>query len=574
MDKPSEGANRDIFLWKVLEQFGVIASLLPKPFAARPWEDKDIEEEGWKVRLDVWGKEDGEDDTVLRLTAYFDDAGAERAGWDQKLRLVAEWQGEETELLVLGWKDSAPDPRKGLNSPADYAEGEYEIGKVTRGLRADVMATLRLQPASASRELTLPSRRGPPAVIDAAFEPLAPIARAERAAPAVSGAVAKQGEQAPEGLDLSLLEKVLAGREGSRAVRRYLAAVEGNLRAGNLNETLVAALIEQGLRAHYAVLRAEITGGSFSTGIGVAIKKWSRPAALGVAGLVEFVEGIYAIGPLVGDNYATAGLALVQSVLFGAGLSQVSKPGVEKKSWAVLLGAWSIGLTALVANNPELQRLAQTHVFQLEQPAREAVARLNRAEMREGRVAEDVARSRDNQKGALGVKGRGTAAAVRTAKEEVTEAIGRRDSADDEIANAKRDTEKALADDPSRTLAFMTLALLFGSVSVGSGLYVARYLETAGKEHTEALEKSRDRTELKGMLAHVRDHPDAVAAEFFGVLKGLYAEVLQYRGMQAREAQKKAEREFGDGEAIRLASARFSGKKYRPPKAARDARPG
>lgn len=108
MDKPSEGANRDVFLWEVLKQFGVIGSLVPEPFAARPWEDKDVEEEGWKVRLDISRKGGGGEDTVLRLTAYFDDVGAERAGWDQKLRLVAEWQGEETELLVLGWKDSAP----------------------------------------------------------------------------------------------------------------------------------------------------------------------------------------------------------------------------------------------------------------------------------------------------------------------------------------------------------------------------------------------------------------------------------------------------------------------------------
>ena len=116
----------------------------------------------------------------MRLTAYFDDVGAERAGWDQKLRLVAEWQGEETELLVLGWKDSAPDPQKGLNSPADFVEGEYAIGQVTQALRADVMATLRLQPASVSRELTVPSRRGLPAVIDAAFEPVRSVARAKR----------------------------------------------------------------------------------------------------------------------------------------------------------------------------------------------------------------------------------------------------------------------------------------------------------------------------------------------------------------------------------------------------------
>ena len=41
----------------------------------------------------------------------------------------------------------------------------------------------------------------------------------------------------------------------------------------------------------------------------------------------------------------------------------------------VVLGAWSIGLTLLVANNPELNRLAQTGVFQLEQTAHDAAAR-------------------------------------------------------------------------------------------------------------------------------------------------------------------------------------------------------
>jgi hypothetical protein len=231
-----------------------------------------------------------------------------------------------------------------------------------------------------------------------------------------------------------------------------------------------------------------------------------------------------------------------------------------------LLGAWCVGLTLLVANNPELKHLAQTRVFQLEEPAREAVAHLNRAKKREGRVEGDVAQSRGNQREALSAPGRGRAVAVKSAREEVTEAVGRRDRADDEIVNAERDVDKALAADPSSKLAFLTLALLFGSVSIGSGLYVARYLSTAESEHEVALHRKRDSAELKAMLSHVRDQPEGFAGELFGVLKGLYAEALQRRGMAAGDALRAAERDFGSGEAVRIASARFSGKKYRPPK--------
>ncbi|MGO9170765.1 MAG: hypothetical protein ACLP7P_02200 [Rhodomicrobium sp.] len=564
MDTESIGAIRDAFLFDAHQQFQGLARWVPAPAMASVWED------GREAGLSVTR----ENHELICFTVAFDAGTGDEDAQDLKARLVVEQRGDVSEVLLLGWRKSLPEPRKGLDSRADYAEGEYAeaTGAVVQRLRdklADVFGSHAAVVPYGAKSRSL--RQAIP--LDATFEVVATTARALSQVPArePSGTAANTTAQRQQEFDLSVLEKVLGGREGSRAVLRYVAAVEGNLRAGNLNENLVAALIEQGLRVHYAVLRAEITGGSVSTGIGVAIKKWSRPVALGVAGLVEFVEGIYGIGPLVGENYATAGLALVQSVLFGAGLSQVSKPGAEQKSWAALLGAWSIGLTLLVANNPELQRLAQTHVFQLEQPAREAVARLNRAKKREGRVEGDLAESRGNQKGALEVKGRGRTAVVKSAKEEVTEAIGRRNSADDEIANAERDLNTTLADDPSRKLALITLALLFGSVSIGSEVYVARYLGTAEKEHAEALEKSRDMAELKAMLAHVRDHPEAVAAEFFGVLKGLYADILQLRGMKAEEAQETAERHFGGGEAIKLASARFSGKRYKPPKAARSA---
>jgi hypothetical protein len=558
MDSESAPAIRDAFLFDVHRQFEGLARWVAPPATVQVWEDG--REAVFAVNRD--------ESELICFTVTFDFAESEKgaAGFGAKVQI--EQQHKVTGSLVLGWRGSLPEARKGLDSRADYVEGDYgdPRGAVVDLLRDKLTDALGSNTAVVAYEA--PSRMaGLPAATDATFDIVVPVAQATTALQA-SGRPKKApaATQRTTELDLSLLREVLGGREGSRAVARYLASVKGNLRGGALNEALVAALIEQGMRVHYAVLRAEITGRSVSTGIGVAIKQWSRPAALGVAGLVEFIEGLYGIGPLVGDNYATAGLALVQSVLFGAGLSQVSKPGADKKSWAVLLGAWSVGLTLLVANNPELKHLAQTKVFQLEEPAREALARLKRAKKREGRVEGDVAQSRGQQREALTAPGRGRASAVRSAREEVTEAVGRRDRAGDEIVHAERDLDKALAADPSTKLAFLTLALLFGSVSIGSGLYVARYLSTAEGEHEAALEKKRDNAELKAMLSHVRDQPEGFAGELFGVLKGLYADALQRRGMAAGDAVLATERDFGSGEAVRIAGARFSGKKYKPPK--------
>jgi hypothetical protein len=552
MDSESAATIRDAFLFDVHRQFEGLARWVAPPSTVQVWED------GREAVFAV-NRDEAE---LICFTVTCEFAGSEKDAAEFRVKILIEQQREAAGSLVLGWRGSLPEARKGLDSRADYVEGDFgdPRGAVVQLLRDRLAEALGAQTAVVAYEA--PSRlAGLPAATDVTFDVVVPVAQAT-AASHVPGRPKKAAAERGAELDLSLLRGVLGGREGSRAVARYLASVEGNLRGGALNE----ALIEQGMRVHYAVLRAEITGGSVSTGIGVAIKQWSRPAALGVAGLVEFVEGLYGIGPLVGDNYATAGLALVQSVLFGAGLSQVSKPGAEKKSWAALLGAWSIGLTLLVANNPELKHLAQTRVLQLEEPAREAVARLKRAKKREGRVEGDVAQSRGNQREALTAPGRGRAVAVKSAKEEVTEAVGRRDRADDEIVNAERDVDKTLAADPSSRLAFLTLALLFGSVSIGSGLYVARYLSTAEGEHEVALDKKRDSAELKAMLSHVRDQPEGFAGELFGVLKGLYADALERRGMAAGDALRTAERDFGSGEAVRIASAHFSGKKYKPPK--------
>jgi hypothetical protein len=115
MDTPSENAPRDVFLWKVAEQFEGLSKWVVLPNESDVWED------GKEAVFSVWQ----DDYEVLRFSASFDDEGARQKRLNQKLNLVGEWKGEATELLVLGWKDSAPDLDKGLDSAADHTEGEF-----------------------------------------------------------------------------------------------------------------------------------------------------------------------------------------------------------------------------------------------------------------------------------------------------------------------------------------------------------------------------------------------------------------------------------------------------------------
>ncbi len=111
-----DNARRDAFLWKVLEQFEGLSRWVPEPLVGDAWEGDG------KAVLAV--RQD--DYELLRFTAFFEDAeGGGQGSGDQRLRVIAEWKGEASELLLLSWRGSEPDHEKGLDSLADSAEGDY-----------------------------------------------------------------------------------------------------------------------------------------------------------------------------------------------------------------------------------------------------------------------------------------------------------------------------------------------------------------------------------------------------------------------------------------------------------------
>ena len=329
----------------------------------------------------------GGEDTVLRLTASFDDVGAERAGWDQKLRLVAEWQGEETELLVLGWKESAPDPHKGLNSPADYVEGEYAIGQVTQALRADVMATLRLQPASVSRELTVPSRRGLPAVIDTAFEPVGSVARAERVperdpkpqtlkqpVPAPIGAEGGEGSIA-QGAAASLEDNAAANiigaliadlppefRDPSRVFREFIRShAKAN---GSTDPEDLIAFTQDTMEQMLAFNEAYLQANSPMTAAGVGAQGIMLTLGVLAAAAGEATTSAFGLGHILGTSLEMLPFILGSSVVFGGALLPLTEdkgPAVRRSAFAAAL-AFGAATATFAALNPDLDDKVQPYL--------------------------------------------------------------------------------------------------------------------------------------------------------------------------------------------------------------------
>jgi hypothetical protein len=116
MDAETSAVPRDVFIWKIVEQFEGFTRWVVEPYRAMAW-DNEGEAMFSVFRL-------AEDEALLSVRAYFDSDGARAAGFKERLRLEMNWKGLFGPLLVLGWRDTRPDVERGLDSRADHAEGE------------------------------------------------------------------------------------------------------------------------------------------------------------------------------------------------------------------------------------------------------------------------------------------------------------------------------------------------------------------------------------------------------------------------------------------------------------------
>ena len=149
MDSESVSTIRDAFLFDVHRQFEGLARWVAAPLIAEVWED------GREAVFTV-SRDDYE---LICFTVSFD-VGGDEGQPDLRARLVIE-QGEDVqEALVLRWRKNLPEPRKGLDSRADEAAGDYApaMGSVVHVLRERLGDALVGQAPPAPR---LPALRAP-----------------------------------------------------------------------------------------------------------------------------------------------------------------------------------------------------------------------------------------------------------------------------------------------------------------------------------------------------------------------------------------------------------------------------
>jgi hypothetical protein len=260
MDVASENAARDAFLWKVAEQFEGLGRWVVTPAKAEVWEDG--REAVFSVRQD--------DFELLRFSASFDDEGARQKRLNQKLNLAGEWKGEASELIVLGWKNSAPDLEKGLDSAADQAEGEFAgaMGRVVELLRDILGEALKPQPVSVSRALAQYAQREQVPVIDTSLEPVRSVPRAERVPERNDGrrsgaASSPTGDRAMSFLAISL---GVLGKMPGMGPEEVFAGFIAAARELSLRERQVAVYAQSALLHLYLVEKQLFEGPT-----------WSRP---------------------------------------------------------------------------------------------------------------------------------------------------------------------------------------------------------------------------------------------------------------------------------------------------------
>ncbi len=251
MDTANDSARRKAFLSRIAEQFQEVAAEIGEPYRAEAWPAND------EAVLRI--NREGQEDDALRVVARFVDDGD---GMEEKLVLLFECNREVTWRLGLGWNRSAPDVSAGLDSLADRVDDEsaYSMGKVMHALRADVLAALKGQPASASRELVARRRSEPVTDAGASFDD------GERAAEAVA--------PRPEP-NIRLLESALgklATLGGLKAADVFADFIEAVASGGEMNEGDVTAY------AQGALLELSFFYGVFLRGNGV------RASDLGMEG--------------------------------------------------------------------------------------------------------------------------------------------------------------------------------------------------------------------------------------------------------------------------------------------------
>jgi hypothetical protein len=468
-------------------------------------------------------------------------------------------EGKASELLVLGWKESAPDLDKGLDSAADHAEGEFAgaMGKVVELLRDKLGEALKPQPVSVSRALARTTQREQVPVIDTSFEPVRSVPRAERV-PERKDERRSGAASSPEP-DMELLRHALDSlpeMEALHAREIFGAFIKAAGSRSPLRQGDVAAFVQGGLEELHAFQEAYLEGRSPLTQAGVGLKGWMLIGALAVAMGAETMTGIFGFGPIIGHSIEALPLAGVGSFLIGGGLLPMAETDKERRRIVAVAVAWALAVSSLSAKNDRLAEPAQG-LFVLGEKASKAQSRAEATQLELDAIGAQLRYARDEKTKSrdayLSAKKNRPAVLDKAAGDEkalvLEEKAARKAWVD--AKDAKRDAMKS---DPSRLYAEGVVFVICSILNAAGPVFIGQYLSRVDKDHSSALGRARRRRHVERKARALRRSDSAQkqrARVMLTAMRSYYTDALLKSGrFTDAEAEKMVNSAFGNAGTI------------------------
>ncbi|MGO9475098.1 MAG: hypothetical protein ACLPWS_17105 [Rhodomicrobium sp.] len=544
MDTERASGIRDAFLFDVHRQFEGLARWVAPPATVEVWEDG--REAVFAVSRD--------DHELIRFIVSFDAARNGESESDFKARLVVEQQEDAQEVLTLIWRGNLPEPKKGLDSRADYAEGEYAqaMGSVRQLLRDKLADVLVTQAAPVSRLPALRASSEPVRIVDAEFEPTPPRAPSTR--PAKVAAIQEPASaDEPDFAGLIAVLQSLPDAEALVVEEVFGAFIAAARSVDPLKQSDVVGFIGEGLMQLEAHRHAYVGARSPLTELGVGLKGAALIGALLVSMGVETWTGIYGFGPLVGQHIAAAPVAAFGSLVIGGGLFPLAQTEKEVKHVRNFAIAWGFTVSALLATGDMAKSIQDR--FPQGQELVDASAAVESAKSRKNLIDGRLVLAR-GEKAASGhdyLQAKNNRPAVfNSVVGDVRNLEAEQERATAALNAAEHKKADALGSDRSLYFAQAVVFLISSMVNAAGPVFIGKFLSRATSDHEGALKRARKSrfATARGRLLGTESGQRQKARVMLAAMRGYYASEMRRSGLADDEIKRKVDMAFRNGEMV------------------------
>ena len=422
-------------------------------------------------------------DAGFRVVVRFNDAEAEREGWQSWLTVSAGTLEDARELLTMAWGGADDTParliekledrvderlsldERGLNAVADIREGRHAKGNVLRLLKAELAAALKgadvVETRAVARNLRARISRRPPPIVPlaaAGVQIKAPLP-AEISPARHASLVAATLE---EGLPAELTQLI----GGFTDYLRLQAGVAG------LQRSEVVAFVQERLREHYADRESLLKARSPVTAALAGLEHATLMFGLAVAYGAEVMASGFAFEDMISANWLNWPLGFASAFLFGGGLMVITK-GKEKTFWSAVAALWVVSVAIVATRNDTLVDPAHIKIGIERQDIKEKWNRLagRRAELADldSRLArKDAGLERDKERTGGSAKYR---SAVMAQSADAVKAVeAERNAVFKAVNTAEKEWNGDKRNDPSRWKAALVVFIWTSVLNVAAGL--------------------------------------------------------------------------------------------------------